>query len=875
MNKWLSKRSLVIAFLVCCLLSSSLLATWQLAQAEADGTYAANGEVTYKEYWISHTEYTAGCSSPTPNSWYLEPWPGCHKFLHFNIPDNFAQAGKVEIYLNLWRNRKKPSARYKLNGGAVEHAPTVGNEWGRTPWIEEIAKSELRQGDNVIEFWDAHGGYHVHDIGFRIYYDAAHPLIAGAGSDVTPPTGRLTSVVAANGSFDPAVGGTLNVDNNAITLNAAADGAAWVEFHGYYAGYDEDNNGLFTDWHSVNRNNYNPGGTKVRAIGGAVDNLGTDATAPYSVIWSLPTIANQSGVKFKVRVADGSGNFREAAGGVSAAFSLARAYQVESYTIPNFADDILWGNGGYAGKVQRSMDLPNLNGVTAAYILGHYWQNPLIALNGNPSFAAFVPKSDFWVLSTQSVPVNQLRAGANVIEYSHNSGWGEFIEKPGPMIVLVRGGGGGPTPTFTPTPTRTPVVPPTATTTPVAPPTATPAPTATPVNSTCADTGLVALYTFLEGSGATVLDKSNVGTPLNLTIAAPSAVSWVAGGGLQVNGTTIIASAGPATKINAASLASNQLSIEAWIKPANLTQNGPARIVSLSQDPYLRNVTLGQGNNAGLPFYSYRLRTSTTSTNGIPALVSADGSVTTAFQHVTLTFDAAGTRKLYLNGLLVVSDTPAGNLAGWSSSFRLALANELTNDRPWLGTYQKVAIYCKALNAAQIQAHVAQGMAASPEAIHATDVALANATVSSQATDQAANLGDGSEPVESPITVDNGLVPLVASGVIWMDSNGNGAVDAGEAALAGTQVEAHGVDVNGNSHQVTVQSDSDGNYALTWLPPGEYTVKVTLPAGYTTLMPTETQITVESNSPAVNLNIPAQQTASEASMKIFMPLVAR
>jgi hypothetical protein len=40
--------------------------------------------------------------------------------------------------------------------------------------------------------------------------------------------------------------------------------------------------------------------------------------------------------------------------------------------------------------------------------------------------------------------------------------------------------------------------------------------------------------------------------------------------------------------------ASNALTLEAWFKPANTTQAGPARIVSLSQDLNLRNLTLGQ-----------------------------------------------------------------------------------------------------------------------------------------------------------------------------------------------------------------------------------------------------------------------------------------
>ena len=51
--------------------------------------------------------------------------------------------------------------------------------------------------------------------------------------------------------------------------------------------------------------------------------------------------------------------------------------------------------------------------------------------------------------------------------------------------------------------------------------------------------GLLALYTFDEGSGSTVHDVSGVGTPLDLTIANTGAVSWLPSGGLTFNSATI------------------------------------------------------------------------------------------------------------------------------------------------------------------------------------------------------------------------------------------------------------------------------------------------------------------------------------------------
>ncbi len=63
------------------------------------------------------------------------------------------------------------------------------------------------------------------------------------------------------------------------------------------------------------------------------------------------------------------------------------------------------------------------------------------------------------------------------------------------------------------------------------------------------------------------------------------------------------------------------MTIEAWVKPANTTQSGPARIVTLSRDPGSRNFTLGQKAGA----YEVRFRTTSTSANGEPALSSPGG----------------------------------------------------------------------------------------------------------------------------------------------------------------------------------------------------------------------------------------------------------
>ncbi len=133
--------------------------------------------------------------------------------------------------------------------------------------------------------------------------------------------------------------------------------------------------------------------------------------------------------------------------------------------------------------------------------------------------------------------------------------------------------------------------------------------------------GSQVLYTFQEGKGNTVRDVSNQGKPLDLKIEQPAAVKWLPGGGLAIHSPVLIASSGPAEIVSGSIRKSNAITIEAWIRPANSTQSGPARIVTLSRDTGNRNFTLGQKENA----YEVRLRTTSTSPNGEPALSYPDG----------------------------------------------------------------------------------------------------------------------------------------------------------------------------------------------------------------------------------------------------------
>ncbi|NOH00346.1 MAG: LamG domain-containing protein [Ignavibacteriae bacterium] len=216
--------------------------------------------------------------------------------------------------------------------------------------------------------------------------------------------------------------------------------------------------------------------------------------------------------------------------------------------------------------------------------------------------------------------------------------------------------------------------------------------------------GPIALYDFTEGMNSNIVyDISCNGAPLHLTISNLSAITWLEGGGMSVNSNVIISS-DIAAKLNNNCKQTNALTIEAWIKPANSTQNGPARIVSLSNDRSNRNFTLGQGEGSNNTYgYDVRLRTSATSNNGVPSVTATSPAITTNLTHVVYTRSSEGETKIYIDGLESFSTTFNGNLSNWDNSFKLILANEMTGDRPWLGSFYKVAIYDKALDSDEVQ----------------------------------------------------------------------------------------------------------------------------------------------------------------------------
>ena len=148
------------------------------------------------------------------------------------------------------------------------------------------------------------------------------------------------------------------------------------------------------------------------------------------------------------------------------------------------------------------------------------------------------------------------------------------------------------------------------------------------------------------------------------------------------------------------------LSLEVWAAAQNDVQSGPARIVSYSLNPRLRNFTLGQAKKNLV----MRLRTTETDLNGVKPHLKVDNVFASPEpQHIVVTYDFSQ-QSVYINGKRRVrKEIPRGRFTNWDPSYYLVFGNEATGDRPWLGKIFFVAMYNRVLGEQEIRQNYLAG----------------------------------------------------------------------------------------------------------------------------------------------------------------------
>ena len=213
------------------------------------------------------------------------------------------------------------------------------------------------------------------------------------------------------------------------------------------------------------------------------------------------------------------------------------------------------------------------------------------------------------------------------------------------------------------------------------------------------ESNVIAQWEFKAGAGTVVSDVSGVGDPLSLTLTGNTA--WVGGYGIDFMGGRAQASISNSKlhdRIDQGAGGSGEYSIEAWVTPANVSQQDRT-IIGYDLGNNARNFNLGQT----LYNYEFRNRTSTSDANGNPALATPDAAeaLQATLQHVVVTSSPGG-RQIYVNGVEVASETTSATANTWGDNYAFVLGADATGANNWLGKVRFAAIYDRVMTPAQI-----------------------------------------------------------------------------------------------------------------------------------------------------------------------------
>jgi len=234
--------------------------------------------------------------------------------------------------------------------------------------------------------------------------------------------------------------------------------------------------------------------------------------------------------------------------------------------------------------------------------------------------------------------------------------------------------------------------------------------------------GLLVLYTFEAQRGPRIYDNAWADPPLDLLIREPTAVRWLPRAGLALTSPTLVASERPAQKIIDACRAANQVTVEAWFRPAarQPVPREPGRIVTLSRDADFSDFRLEQLGDG----FRLRMRTTETNLSGTPSVRTVQLPLSSELMHVAYCRNKSGRTRFYVNGRnatrttakqtatdhLVDSALTPGDLSTWADGLHLGLGNEFSGARGWLGEYYLVAVYARALSEMEVRQNYAAGL---------------------------------------------------------------------------------------------------------------------------------------------------------------------
>jgi hypothetical protein len=148
----------------------------------------------------------------------------------------------------------------------------------------------------------------------------------------------------------------------------------------------------------------------------------------------------------------------------------------------------------------------------------------------------------------------------------------------------------------------------------------------------------------------------------------------------------------------------DSMTVEAWVRPVNVTQGGPTRIFAMSSGTQESALDFHLGQE--LDSFALRLRTSCVlfeQTTTAPVAVPGE------LIHAVAT-SADGVASIWVDGELMTRRAlEPGDLGNWDDRFPVLIGDEATGQRSYEGDILLTALYDRALSPAEIGRNLAAG----------------------------------------------------------------------------------------------------------------------------------------------------------------------
>ena len=151
----------------------------------------------------------------------------------------------------------------------------------------------------------------------------------------------------------------------------------------------------------------------------------------------------------------------------------------------------------------------------------------------------------------------------------------------------------------------------------------------------------------------------------------------------------MLLSSTPAPALHAALINGRGLTVAVWFVSQSIEQKELSRIFTYSLDPWRRNFALGQNG----PNLYIRIKLTDGSGHVDTLVMHAENVVRPGVrQLVALTYNYK-TLRIFVDGKERAEMDLLGHFLDWDPSSYLAVGNEVTGARPWLGTVEAAAIF--------------------------------------------------------------------------------------------------------------------------------------------------------------------------------------